>query len=275
MPQLTLAAKTAIGYCTQCCSWLGEESRSDEQIDDETLHWQKWVMDSVEELYHAHRLFGSLPWDKFPTGIDACIEAVGGTRQLARIAHVPNMLFSQWRNRKRTPSFTYILMVSYVLNLSPLQLMTVEPERLKETLRAKMVYHLPPHLKPRTPRSQGDLTLIQAFLQRVLQGETEPLPVRHVAKHLGVGEKYLVGRFPQECARITDQYLTYRSIRAKERVERECAEVRQITLALREQGVVPSVARVTARLSDPNILRRPEAKAIWRILRYELEAEGK
>lgn len=269
--QSAIAAKASPGHCTQCSAWLGEQPDAREKPTSETLEWQLWVMESIAELYHGSRAFGSPSWDALPIGIDACVKAVGGTRQLARIAHVPNMLFSHWRNRKRTPSFTYVLEVSYVLNLSALQLMTVEPERLQETLRAKMVYRLPPHFKHPRPRSQGDQALIRAFLQSVLSGETEPLPVRHVASHLGVGEKYLVGRFPQECAKITAQYLAHRTVRAKERVERECNEVRQAVSALREQGVMPSVALVTARLSHPHILRRPEAKATWRTLRSELE----
>jgi hypothetical protein len=271
--QSAIAAKASPGHCTQCGAWLGRQPHPDEQPTSEALDWQRWVMDSVEELYRCSIAFGVLPWNALPVGIAACIEAVGGTRQLARIANVTNVLFSTWRKRQRLPSFTYVLEVGYVLNQSPLQLMTVEPERLKEPLRAKMVYRLPPHFKHSMPRSQGDQALIQAFLQSVLNGETEPLPVRHAAHHLGVGEKYLVGRFPQECAEITAQYLAHRTVRAKERVERECNEVRQAVSALQEQGVIPSVAQVSARLSHPHILRRPEAKATWRTLRSELEIE--
>jgi len=40
-----------------------------------------------------------------------------------------------------------VLAVGYVLNLSPFQLMTVEPEQLRETLWAKMVYRSPPDFK--------------------------------------------------------------------------------------------------------------------------------
>jgi hypothetical protein len=118
-----------------------------------------------------------------------------------------------------------------------------------------------------------DIASIQAFLQAVLSGETGPLPLRHVARHLGVGEKYLGGRFPQECAAITARSLLHRAERAKQRVEQECKEVRQAVSALREQGVTPSLTHVAARLSNPNILRRPEAKAIWRALRHEQELE--
>jgi hypothetical protein len=272
-PQSAIAAKAVPGYCTQCRAWLGRQPQPDKQVTDEVLDWQRWVMDSVEELYHASMAFGSLPWHALAVGIAACVEAVGGCRQLARLVKVPNMLFSAWQNRQRTPSLTYVLAVGYVLNLSPLQLITVEPERLKDTLRAKMVYRSPPDFKHTMPRSQGDSVSMQAFLQSVLDGETGPLPLRHVARHLGVGEKYLVGRFPQECAAITTEYLAHRAVRAKERVERECDEVRQAVFALREQGIRPSIAQVTARLSHPYLLRRPEAKATWRALRSELEGE--
>src|SRR5260370_2486190 len=97
----------------------------------------------VEELLLATLMFGSLPWHLLSAGINACVEAVGGTRQLGRITGVPNVLFCNWRKQKRTPSFTYLLKVSYALNFSPLQLMTVESERIKNTLPANMVYRSP------------------------------------------------------------------------------------------------------------------------------------
>src|SRR5260370_18689128 len=114
---------------------------------------------------------------------------------------------------------------------------------------------------------QGDIDRIQAVREAVLRCETGSLPLRHVARPIGVGEKYLVGRFPQECAAITARYLLHRAERAKQRVEQECEEVRQAVSALHEQGVTPSLTHVAARLSTPNILRRPEAKATCRALR--------
>lgn len=271
--QSALAAKASPGYCTQCGAWLGEEVRPDEEATSEMLEWQSWVGEAVEELYHSSLAFGSLPWDALSDGMAAATAAVGGTRAFGRLVHVPGVLFSSWQTRLRTPSFTYILAVGYVLNLSPLQLMTIEPEQLKEKLHTHLVTRPPPHFKHRLPRSQGESASIQAFLQAVLSGETAPLPMRQVARHLGVGEKYLLGRFRQECAAITAQYLVHRAERAKQRVEQECEEVRQVVSALREQGSKPNVAQVSARLSNPHILRRPEAKTIWRALRNEWEEE--
>jgi hypothetical protein len=104
---------------------------------------------------------------------------------------------------------------------------------------------------------------IRAFIQTVLEGKVGPLPLRHVAHQLGVGEKFLVGRFPQECAQITAQYQAHRAERAKQKAALEGAEVRQAVLALENQGTAISRSQVAARLSNPNILRRPEGKATW------------
>ncbi len=264
--QSAIGAKVAPGCCTQCGQWLGMQPTLEGGVDDEEFIWQQWVTSAIEELSFASMIFGSLPWDKLSVGIDACVKAVGGTRQLGRIAGVPNMLFSHWRNRKRLPSLNYLLQVGYALDLSPLQLMTVEPERLVQTLRMEWVHRHPPRIGRPASASKGDLSTIRAFLQNVLDGKAGPLPLRHVAHRLGVGEKFLVGRFPQECSQITVQYLEYRAERAKLRVMSECAEVRQAALTLDKQGLALSRSQVAALLSNPNILRRPEGRATWQAI---------
>ncbi len=264
--QSAIGAKVAPGCCTQCGQWLGMQPTTEGGVDDEEYTWQQWVTSAIEELSFASMIFGSLPWDELSVGIDACVKAVGGTRQLGRIAGVPNMLFCYWRNRKRLPSLNYLLQVGYALDLSPLQLMTVEPKRLMQSLRMDRVRRRPPHVGRAAPASKGDLSTIRATLQTVLDGKAGPLPLRHLAHQLGVGEKFLAGRFPHECAQITAQYLEYRAERGKQRVMQECAEVRQAVLTLDKQGVPISRSQVAALLSNPNILRRPEGKATWQAI---------
>jgi hypothetical protein len=92
-PQSTLSPKRMIGCCTQCDTWLGSDAETTAPCGTDLLNWQQWVMESVEELYLASMTFGSLPWHRLSNGLDACITSVGGTRQLGRIAGVPNMLF--------------------------------------------------------------------------------------------------------------------------------------------------------------------------------------
>ncbi len=238
------------------------------------LGWQRWVISAVEELSHTNRTFGSLPWNQLSQGIAACVEAVGGCRMLGRLMKASKMLFSSWLNGQRAPSFSYVLEVCYVLNLSPLQLMTVEPERLKKRVQSEAIYRQLPHARHRMPASKGNVALMQQFIQSVLSGEIGPLPVRHVARHLGVGEKFLVGRFPQECAQIATHYQAYRAEHAKQRVTQECLEVRQAVLTLDKQGEAISRSQVIALLSNPHILRRPEGKATWHTICRERGLES-
>src|SRR5207245_782422 len=89
---------------------------------------------------------------------------------------VPNVLFSNWRNRKRMPSLSYLLQVGYALDLSPLQLMTVEPKRLEERLRMERAYRHPPRVGRPALASKGDLSTIRTFLQTVLEGKVAHRP---------------------------------------------------------------------------------------------------
>lgn len=271
--QSAIGAKTAPGYCTQCGAWLGKAPGSAEEMNEEMLDWQTWVVSAVKELYLCSLVFGSIPWNKLPDGITACVEAVGGTREFGRMLGVPHVLFSAWQTRKRIPSFTYVLAVCYMLDLSPLQLMTVEAERLQTVIHARAIYRQPPPLRRPASPSRGDMAHMQECIQEVLDGKVAPLPVRQMARDLEVGEKFLVGRFPQECAQITAQYQAHRTERAKQRVMRECDEVRQVMLALHEQGTTPTLAYLAARLSNPHIIRRPEARATWRATQHKLRSD--
>jgi hypothetical protein len=229
--QSAIASKRQLGYCTQCQTWLGSKPKKEASVNDhDLLNWQTWVVSAVEELSLASRAFGSLPWSELSKGRAACVKAVGGGRAFGRLMKASKMVASAWLNKQRTPSFSSVLERCYVLNVSPLQLMTVEPERLKERLLAAATYRQPPCTKHGLPASKGDILFMHQFLQKVLDGAIGPLPVRHVARQLGVGEKFLVGRFPQECAQITAQYQAYRAERAKRRVAQECEAVRQAML---------------------------------------------
>jgi len=85
--QSAIASKRGLGCCTQCGVWLGGQPRSEQSREEDLIDWQKWIKEIVEELILANMMFGSLPWHLLPAGINACVEAVGGTRQLGRITH--------------------------------------------------------------------------------------------------------------------------------------------------------------------------------------------
>ncbi len=133
---------------------------------------------------------------------------------------------------------------------------------------------LPGSRRPgRFTRRRVDRAYCQERLQAVLDGREELLGVRQLARQLGYHSSLLWYYFPQECTLIAQRYQEYEQQRRKEREARVCEEVRQAVLMLHAQNIFPSHHQVRALLSDPNLIRMPEASATWHAVRRELGLE--
>jgi len=242
-----------------------------DEIDDETFDWQQWVLHAIAELHQTAASSGPLHWANISTGLAACVEAVGDVKQIVRLADVPDSVFRQWLHGKRIPSFKRFLELCYVLDISPLRLMTAKPTDLKETMLTIQI-HRQPRPREAVPASV-DREHVQAFLQAVLDGQEALLSIGQIAHRLGLGGTTLWGLFPQECALITAQYQAVRAERAKQRSAQTYEEVRQATLTLHTQGIFPGANQVKALLSNPNKLRKAEGLTAWHATRRELGIE--
>ncbi len=271
--QSSIAVKTRPGYCTQCTTWLGSSCSSDVRYEtnDDILTWQQWVMAVIDELQRAGSTTDLLSWEQCSANIAICAQFVGGARQLARIVGLPSAIPSHWINGESVPSFKCLLELCYVLSISPIQLILSSQEDLIRHLQSKEVrrHPSPDRLLYNQVNDERSLELINT----VLNGDEAPLGVRQVERQLGLGGVTLINHFPNQCALVTAKYLAYRTERARQRVERDCEEVRQATIALHEQGINPSKYHLAKRLSDPNLMRRPECREIWHKTRRELGIE--
>ena len=271
--QSVIASKTLPGCCFQCAEYLGISAQllQVRDIDDETLAWQQWVLRSIEELYAASASSGTLPWKALSNGLTVIAEIVG-TKPLTSVTGISKQLLSSWRNQKQRPSFKKILELCYVLNISPLQLMSNSPEELKRTLQSTEVYRRPSlrHATLRSVDRERALELIRA----VLDGRETPLGVRQIERRLGLGARTLVYHFPQECRLVTAQYKAYRAEQAKRRKLGVRHEVRRATLAVNAQKAVPTAAQVTALLSDRGMMRTRVGLATWHSVKRELGLEA-
>jgi hypothetical protein len=91
---------------------------------------------------------------------------------------------------------------------------------------------------------------------------------------MGLGQGNLLYSFRYECRMVSAQYRAISIERSKQRVAQECAEVQLVTRTLYEQAIFPTYKQVRARLSNPNLMRRPEVRASWHTARRELGLEG-
>jgi TniQ len=271
--QSVIAASTQPGYCTQCTRWLGVRSSysKKQEITDAMFNWQAWVVRCIEELYLGSRAFGTLPWTDLPQGLLTCREALGDGRSLARLTNLPYSMLWPWSHGKQTPSFKRLLEFGYVLDVTPLELLVSTAEGLKERIATRESARRA-HPRP-SARCPIDWERIGQYLQDILAGRESAPGVCYVARQVGISARYLRRKFPEECASITAQYQKNRASQAEQRMAQQSLEVRQATIALHAQGIKPTKQRVQALLSDAHILRRPEGRATWHVVRRELGLE--
>lgn len=275
--QSVIALGTHPGHCTQCNIWLGSppETGAMRVADKKTLHWQSWVLHALEELRLASRASGALSWEPFFVNLASCMKEWGACSRLSKLTGFSRDVFYIWLGRKQlsysqTPSLETILEFCYACNVTPLQVISTSDT----LLRIVQSEALSPHRRPqRFIRSRVDRAHMQELLEAVLDGREELVGVMHLAQRLGHHESLLWRYFPQECALIAQRYQGYQKQRREQRVARVCEEVRQAVLTLHAQNVFPSHHKVRALLSDPDLIRIPEASATWHAVRRELGLE--
>jgi len=169
-----------------------------------------------------------------------------------------------------TPSLETLLEFCYACQVTPLQIMRT-PGTLLHAIQTEMSPR--PRRPQRFTRRPVDRQQVQELLQAILDGRAELAGVTNLARRLGLHESMLWYYFPQECAVVTQRYQEYEKQRRKDRELRVCQEVRQAVITLHAQGVFPSHRKVRMVLSDPNLMRMPQASATWHAVRHELGLE--
>ncbi len=274
--QSVIALETCPGHCTQCNAWLGAPLKAETtmEADEKTLHWQAWILHALEELRAARRVSGELSWEPFFTSLAICMKERGACSKLCDLTGFDSTTFYLWLGRMRraftyTPTLEALLSFCYACNLTPLQLMTAPDALLHVAQNGTPAWEPRPHRPKRDLDRKGALELIQA----VLDGSEELVGVTHLARRLGHREPLLWQYFPQECTLIAQRYQEYLKQRRKERETRVCEEIRQAVISLHAQGIFPSHHKVKVLLSDPNLMRMPEARSTWHAVRRELGLE--
>lgn len=226
------------------------------------------VVRVIEELRLASTQTEIPSWENVRSGLDVCRKNIGRSKQLAMVVNVPEGSLSRWVTGKNMPSLESLLKLCYVLDISPLQLLTSDSSNMEEAIR---IYRPP---RPRNPaplpqKQEDTLELIQA----VIDAQEIPPSVAWIERHLGLSRNTIVYHYPEEAASISARYLAYRKEQARRRLEYLCNEVRAATFSLHARGVFPSISQVSCMLSFPNWAREPEAVQAWHAARRELGLE--
>jgi transcriptional regulator with XRE-family HTH domain len=274
LPERPISDRTQNGpwllYTVQCLVGRHPSLNTPHEIDDETLNWQEWTVSAIDELQRAGAS-GSLPWERLLVGLAACVNTVGSNARVAGVIGMSDANLSAWLRGKVTPTLNRLLELCYVLDVSPLRLMTADPEVLRETIQTSEMRRPPRPKRPERHWIDGERAL--ALMHAVLDGSEAPLPVFEIERRLGLGARTLKNRFPHECALITAQYRTHLSEQARQRTEKKCEEVRKVMLSLHAQEIYPSSYLLSSLLSELHIMRKPEGQATWHAVLRELGLE--
>ena len=264
-----LTRKTVPGHCTQCSTWLGKPL--DVVVEQETLHWQEWVIHALEELHREDASTGVLPWERFFAHLAICLKRWGNGSKLADLTGFSREVFSVWvrskdRPSSHNPTLENLFEFCYACNVTPLQVLK-SADVLLQVVRDETQPRL---RRPRRfTRSRFNRERCLECIQTVLNGQEEPLGPYQIARRLGYDMRLLKYRFPQECQLLTQQAQQYRRQRREMREASGCEEVRQAVITLHEQGICPTHRKVRALLSNPNLIRMPKANATWHAVRRE------
>jgi len=259
--------QTALDQCARCKTWLGSPAPALSPPNPETVEWQRWVIDALEELRSAMISSPIPPWEQFFTNLSMSCEGRGEQSRLAELVGLARGQLATWLRRSHTPTLQSLLEFCYVCNVTPLQILRGDLAPLKRIIQDGKPYRSP---RARRPFRSLDREHCLGRIHAILDGEEEPLGYVQLAQQLGYSGQVLLYHFPQECALLSQQIKEHRRQRKEQRLAQVQEEVRQAMLALHTQGIYPSQNKVADLLSDPNLLFQPEAKATWRALCREL-----
>ena len=257
-----LTGKSQVGLCPKCDRWLGSFSHSQHNTSESDLAESIWISQNLGELFSFMPSSSSLiQSENIQKALNLIVNATckGNIAAFAKIFDLPKNTVWTWCKGKSVPDLRCILTVSYSLNISLLDFVTlrqqafqslrIDPRRLPNNLRSK-------RSSPRT----FDYTAIEKYLQKVLNSSEHPLKMGEVARQLDINQRTIYSYFPNLCKAISAKHRSYQKQQTAERIQKCCQEVQQAVSNLHLSGEYPSEARVSQLITQPGYFRYKEVR---------------
>lgn len=257
-----LSRKLRNGYCSFCGSWLGNYISS----TNEVLHtpWESFVMTNLGDLIIAQQIFPQqVSYDHIHAFIKLVVDQTGGKSSFSRVFGFPKTTVRVWYDGKHRPNLESLLRICWgtesqvkdILYGQVLQKVTIKAE-VEIDARIKAY----PRKKKRT-FNYGKVEL--ALKMVILNDQIQPISISELARRLKYDKRLLYRYFPNLCKEISRNYRTYLERCKRERIDKACCKVKEVTIDLYNQGVYPSRRRVESYLQT-EILREKSLQRAWR-----------
>jgi hypothetical protein len=208
--------------------------------------------------------------------VEACVQYSGrdGVAKLASQWRVSKSAVYGWRNAQQLPQLPSLLQICYRLNTTPLRLLTEGVASVDFAKGRELPWALssPRH---RRPRRTFEAERVRQALEDTLKDDTQPAPpMRAVAEGLGYAHSEIYGHLPELCQAISARYLAEQKQVGQDRIQQNCAEIRQIAIQLDAQGIYPSAYRIALEMCQPGFIRHRDGMATWHAVLRELGWES-
>ena len=264
-------SNSIVGRCSNCGSDLSEQEPG-RPISLGTREALLWKSRAIRDFIGAN-------WSDPPRQIDlrrsleTVIESIGqGSRtRLAKELNLSRYLVLDWTKQNKRPNLVAFVEFCYRLDIPPARFFDQTEMLITGPLRVRPNFSC----QRRTPMSDKKYKRVKSQLRALIDGEADLGTLNDVATRLGISERMLADRYPEENATIARRG---RARRAREKVERDAARCERVEIWANElaaREVYPSERQIKKGCGIlPSDLRVPKVKAVLRKIQRRCKAHG-
>jgi hypothetical protein len=254
------------GQCSKCGCCLGDDTVGSAS-NKAASSYQLWKANAVGEMLAIS------PDEPFSSGL--FMKALRLWTQKATISEtarrfdVPGCTVLTWLKGTSLPKLEKLLAICRKLETSPLPFLTLAlPESGSKRIAA-------PRARSERPRTSNwstkiDLAKIRVELEETLRnGASNPPSTAEVCRRIGHSPMTLYKYFPELCRAISKAHMEWCVERRVRREQALIEEVCRVATSLKEDGIEPSVRRVSYRMAKPGSILNPIARATLARIRLE------
>ena len=254
-----------IGFCPRCGSFLGMPKTKNENSHFIDTNLIKKIGISVNI---GHLLAGMPSMIKKPSRqiisnlLMVCLKK-GGNGNRKKISEFFNVSIDSlmgWIKCTSSPSIQTVLKISQYTSQSLIEIFSGGvPNNFKPS----------DELTSRSPSVkrvfiQFDRYKAEQFLDKIISDNPDPFPsLKEVSRQSGFSVKSLNKHLPHLSARIKDKHLESREKHKKDRLERLCKEVRDLTIRFHNEGLYPGQNLIKKHGSIKGILSDKAVRDEW------------
>jgi AraC-like DNA-binding protein len=267
MPWLNRCSRP--GYCSKCGSWLGQNIKKLQTVEESKKNWEMFKCEMLGQLISVSLEQETCSNNNVSIILKRYVDIFtdGNFAAFSRKLNVPKNTLLSWYSGSVTPSISSLLKVCYCLQITLIQLLTEKAHNLPlNQFRAPDI--VPKKVK--FPRNKESQDFLEKALNNIInQNQLPPPSIANVASRLGYDRRLLSRRFPEHCKTLSERYLAYQKSKGQERIQQLTQEVIETTRSLYSRGIYPSRRKVEELVSIPGVI-----EAIRQARHHQLEELG-